>query len=136
MTTDLREAVAYAILIGRDQDKTDEETAYRVLAVLAEHAGGDAIEAIDEALHLASADRTLDPGSLATLRRSLIILLASARAKALEEAAQKIGPDGPRPCDCERCDCMNVGDAEAVAAWDERAANAAAIRALAGSAAR
>jgi hypothetical protein len=29
---------------------------------------------------------------------------------------------GPRPCDCERCDCGNVGDAQAVAAWDERAA--------------
>ena len=29
---------------------------------------------------------------------------------------------GPRPCDCERCDCGNVGDAKEVAAWDERAA--------------
>lgn len=29
---------------------------------------------------------------------------------------------GPRPCDCTRCDCGNVGDAQAVAAWDAESA--------------
>lgn len=59
------------------------------------------------------------------------MLAASPPAPAAEPVAL-----GPRPCDCERCDCGNVGDAQAVAAWDERAASthpldAAAIRALA-----
>lgn len=29
-------------------------------------------------------------------------------------------PSGPRPCDCDRCDCGNVDDAQQVAAWDEQ----------------
>jgi hypothetical protein len=52
-----------------------------------------------------------------------------AREEALEEAARVAGPSGERPCDCDRCDCRNVGDADAVARWDERVAIAEAIRA-------
>lgn len=49
---------------------------------------------------------------------------------ALERAAQIVEPKGARPCDCERCDCHNSGDAWAVAVYDEAKANADAIRAL------
>lgn len=49
----------------------------------------------------------------------------------IEACAKLIEPKQPRPCDCERCDCHNQGDAEAVAAWDTDAASAKAIRALA-----
>ena len=55
------------------------------------------------------------------------MLFAEHRAKS--DATPTPAPDatglvelGERPCDCERCDCGNVGDAQAVAAWDERAA--------------
>jgi hypothetical protein len=51
-------------------------------------------------------------------------------AAGLERAAQVAGPLGKRPCDCERCDCGNVGNAQDVAAWDAELACAAAIRAL------
>jgi hypothetical protein len=49
----------------------------------------------------------------------------------IEVCAKMIAPIGPRPCDCERCDCHNQGDAEAVAAWDRSTSDAALIRALA-----
>ena len=54
------------------------------------------------------------------------------RNAVLEEAAQLIGPKGPRPCDCDpfHCYCGNYGDAQSVAAWDEAELSAAAIRAL------
>ena len=59
-------------------------------------------------------------------------LLASIRphieAAERERCAKKIEPTGPRPCDCDSCDCGNKDDAERVAAWDEAMANAAAIR--------
>jgi hypothetical protein len=53
------------------------------------------------------------------------------RAAIIEECAKVVEPKGPRPCDCERCDCGNRGDMEAVASWDTDAYNAKAIRALA-----
>jgi hypothetical protein len=49
----------------------------------------------------------------------------------IELCAKRIAPIGPRPCNCERCDCHNQGDAEAVASWDSSTADAASIRALA-----
>ncbi|WP_028136143.1 hypothetical protein [Bradyrhizobium japonicum] len=49
----------------------------------------------------------------------------------VERCAKIAEPSGPRPCDCERCDCHNQGDAEAVASWDAGMATANAIRALA-----
>lgn len=48
----------------------------------------------------------------------------------VEKCAKIAEPNGPRPCDCERCDCHNQGDAEAVARWDADMATAKAIRAL------
>jgi len=48
----------------------------------------------------------------------------------LEKAAKCIAPLEPRPCDCERCTCGNIGDAEAVAFWDSSKLDADAIRAL------
>lgn len=37
----------------------------------------------------------------------------------LQNALRLIGTmDYPRPCDCERCTCGNIGDATDVAAWD------------------
>lgn len=53
-----------------------------------------------------------------------------ASAAERERCAKAVEPKGSRPCDCQRCDCGNVGDAESVAAWDERTYAAAAIRAL------
>jgi hypothetical protein len=52
------------------------------------------------------------------------------REAVIEQCAKLVEPKRPRPCDCERCDCGNSGDLEAVAAWDADAANAKAIRAL------
>jgi hypothetical protein len=49
----------------------------------------------------------------------------------LEKCAEVVQPKGPRPCDCDRCYCGNVGDLEMVTAWDQQEANATAIRALA-----
>ena len=54
-------------------------------------------------------------------------------SEVLEEAAREVEPKGPRPCDCDSCDCGNSGDLRAVAWWDEAAANADAIRALKGA---
>lgn len=56
--------------------------------------------------------------------------LEDARENALEEAARVAAPLTARPCDCERCDCGNAGDAKSVAAWDEATTLAAAIRKL------
>jgi Lar family restriction alleviation protein len=50
--------------------------------------------------------------------------------RAMEVAARLVEPQYKRPCDCERCDCHNVDDAQAVAQWDESKSIAAAIRAL------
>lgn len=52
------------------------------------------------------------------------------REEIIEECAKVAEPKGPRPCDCERCYCHNLGDAEAVARWDAEMATANAIRAL------
>ena len=52
-------------------------------------------------------------------------------AETMREAAAGITrPTSKRPCDCDYCYCQNVGDAEAVAAWDALNAAADAIRAL------
>ena len=51
----------------------------------------------------------------------------------IEACAKIVEPKGPRPCDCERCYCHNIGDAEDVARWEADMANASAIRALANS---
>jgi hypothetical protein len=42
--------------------------------------------------------------------------LATARRDALEEAL-KLADPGEKPCDCIRCYCDNLGDAEAMASW-------------------
>lgn len=52
------------------------------------------------------------------------------REEIIEECAKVAEPKGPRPCDCERCYCHNMGDAETVARWDAEMATANAIRAL------
>lgn len=39
-------------------------------------------------------------------------------------------PSGPRPCDCTRCDCGNVGDAAHVTSWDAQRDLYEAARAL------
>lgn len=57
-------------------------------------------------------------------------LAEQVRQDTIEACAQVVEPKGPRPCDCERCTCSNLGDAEAVAAWEAEASNAKAIRAL------
>lgn len=67
---------------------------------------------------------------LLTLIERLAASQAETRRLALEEAARVVKPSGNRPCDCDRCDCGNVGDAEAVAAWDALDAPYRAIRAL------
>lgn len=69
--------------------------------------------------------------TLKTERDALAARLALVDDDALverERCAKKIEPAGPRPCDCDSCDCGNKDDAERVAAWDEAMANAAAIR--------
>lgn len=66
----------------------------------------------------------------AALIERLAVSQAETRRLALEEAARVVKPSGNRPCDCDRCDCGNVGDAEAVAAWDALDAPYRAIRAL------
>lgn len=57
--------------------------------------------------------------------------LAAARLEGeiagMREAMEIVKPKDKRPCDCERCDCGNSGDAASVAYWDESNANAAAI---------
>lgn len=60
--------------------------------------------------------------------------VAAARAEGvregLERAADWLAPNGPRPCDCERCDCGNVGDLAEAAAWDADNAASQHVRAL------
>lgn len=82
--------------------------------------------------HAELALRTQDArASLAALDLSVIdALLAQARREGIEAAAARIEPSYPRPCDCTSCSCWNIGDAEAVAAWDSAKAAAADIRAL------
>lgn len=60
--------------------------------------------------------------------REACAALAVAEPMIREECAKIIEPSFPRPCDCETCYCGNRDDAERVAAWDEAAANAKAIR--------
>lgn len=57
-------------------------------------------------------------------------LLSELERVGMERAAKALEPIGPRPCDCTRCDCGNVGDAAEVANWDACSENAARIRAL------
>lgn len=38
------------------------------------------------------------------------------------EAAALLEPKGPRPCDCDTCDCGNTGDLREVEAWDTQKA--------------
>lgn len=52
------------------------------------------------------------------------------RVVGLGEAADWLAPSRARPCDCERCDCGNVGDLAEVAAWDAENDLSRAIRAL------
>lgn len=47
--------------------------------------------------------------------------LTEVECEALERAANMFRPSEPRPCDCERCDCGNMGDHAAVVAWDTQA---------------
>ena len=70
-------------------------------------------------------------GTLKGIEAAISAYLKGERGKIVEECAKLVEPKGPRPCDCERCDCGNHGDMAAVAAWDADAANARAIRALA-----
>ncbi len=63
-------------------------------------------------------------------RDAITTALQAARREGMEAALGIVRPKGERPCDCERCTCGNRDDAERVAAWDERAAMEAAIRAL------
>jgi hypothetical protein len=60
------------------------------------------------------------------------LVASPSRDEIVEECAKAIYPKQPRPCDCDRCDCYNQGDAEAVARWDSDAAAAKTIRALKG----
>jgi hypothetical protein len=79
--------------------------------------------------YLVSRGDTVTP----TLLDQLVSALAALRAAPVamrEGAARIVQPAGKRPCDCDRCYCQNVGDAEAVAAWDAQNAAAEAIRAL------
>lgn len=55
--------------------------------------------------------------------------IAVAVAAEREACAALVEPKGPRPCDCDRCTCMNSGDVRDVTDWDTSAALAAAIRA-------
>jgi len=53
---------------------------------------------------------------------------AAGVAQEREECAKVAEPKDKRPCDCTRCSCDNIDDARAVAAWDDGAYTAAAIR--------
>lgn len=51
--------------------------------------------------------------------------------EAMRRQAMNIArPATARPCDCDRCYCGNVGDAEMVSQWDEASALATGIAAL------
>lgn len=67
----------------------------------------------------------------AVMRENIAEIVRITRETTVEECARLVEPKRPRPCDCERCNCHNQGDAEDVAAWDSDAASAKAIRALA-----
>jgi len=67
------------------------------------------------------------------MQEELSRLARQVKLDTIEACAKIVEPNGPRPCDCERCYCHNVGDAEDVARWEADTANAKAIRALAGS---
>ena len=54
--------------------------------------------------------------------------VAEAVAAERERCARLCEPTGPRPCDCERCDCGNATDARMVAEWDEATSIARRIR--------
>jgi len=54
--------------------------------------------------------------------------LAAGRSAAIEECARLVEPKAVRPCDCERCNCGNIGSAEDVASWDSAAELAKQIR--------
>jgi hypothetical protein len=69
-------------------------------------------------------------GLVEYVRADTIAALRAAPVAVRERAARIVQPAGKRPCDCDRCYCQNVGDAEAVAAWDAQNAAAEAIRAL------
>ena len=47
-----------------------------------------------------------------------------------EAAAQAVDPGCKRPCDCDVCYCINIGDAQSVAIWDSETENAKRIRAI------
>lgn len=65
--------------------------------------------------------------------RALAATYAAGAADEREACARLVEPKTPRPCDCERCSCGNIGDAESVARWDEAAWAAKAIRARIGA---
>jgi hypothetical protein len=79
--------------------------------------------------YLVSRGDTVTPTLLDQLA-SAVAALRAAPVAMREGAARIVQPAGKRPCDCDRCYCQNVGDAEAVAAWDAQNAAAEAIRAL------
>jgi hypothetical protein len=72
-------------------------------------------------------EKARETGRKSYLRESRAAL-AVAEPVIREECAKIIEPSFPRPCDCETCYCGNRDDADSVAAWDEAAANAKAIR--------
>lgn len=92
----------------------------------------EAYDKIARALHEAHLTAELDAS------RAREAKLVEATARAYQDgaawmrgaAAMALDPIGPRPCDCWRCNCGNVGSAEAVAAWDADRASAQLIRSL------
>jgi hypothetical protein len=67
---------------------------------------------------------------IASISQALLSAYERGRKEGIEEAAKVVGPTGPRPCNCDRCDCMNAGDLEAVTSWDIQSGFEAAIRQL------
>ncbi|KQU17627.1 hypothetical protein ASG63_08965 [Methylobacterium sp. Leaf94] len=66
--------------------------------------------------------------NLQAIRPRPVDPIAAAVAAEREACAVLVEPKGPRPCDCDRCTCMNTGDLRDVTDWDTSAALAAAIR--------
>jgi hypothetical protein len=52
----------------------------------------------------------LDESPLAKLDRLQSEAEARGFERGVREAANEVRPKGPRPCDCKRCDCGNMGD--------------------------
>lgn len=68
--------------------------------------------------------------SVCNLWRFIADALRETWDAAIESAAKLSEPEGKRPCDCDRCDCGNSGNLEAVSYWDTSAFTAKGIRSL------